>query len=239
MILILGGTSDGAQLAATLFNEGYDIIESLSGVTKHPRKRDHPVQTGGFGGVDGMLRYIADARISAIVDATHPYAKNISWNACAAASRAKIPVLRFERPAWPVSADWQIVGDYAGAADALPTGARVFLTVGGQSLSAFADRADIWALFRAIESVPNPLVHGEAIFARPPFDFDGELALLKDHRISHLVTKNSGGDATFAKIEAATYLKIPIIVIERPVLPVVETVTAYSNVIQWLGRLRK
>ncbi len=239
MILILGGTSDGARLTDTLFTEGYDVMESLSGVTAEPRPRDHPTRTGGFGGADGLLRYITDAGITALIDATHPYAKNISWNACAAASRAKIPMLRFERPAWTPAPSWTIVGDYPDAADALPTGARAFLTVGGQSLNPFADRADVWFLFRAIDAVANPFTNGEAIIQRPPHRFDDELALMQNHRITHLVTKNSGGDATFAKIEAATYLSIPIIVIERPVLPVVETVTTVSDVTDWLARLRK
>ena len=239
MILILGGTSDGARLTASLYTEGYDVMESLSGVTQNPRAREHPVRSGGFGGPDGLQAFIKDAGVHAIIDATHPYAKNISWNVCAAASRAKIPVLRYERVPWPVAPGWTIVGDYREASAALPTGARAFLTVGGQSLSPFSDRADVWYLFRAIEPVDNPFTNGEALIERPPFTFDDELALMQNHRISHLVTKNSGGAATFAKIEAATYLKLPIIVIERPVLPVVETVTAFSDVTDWLSRLRK
>lgn len=239
MILILGGTSDGVGLTGKLFSEGYDVIESLSGVTKTPRARDHPTRIGGFGRADGLAGYIAEAGITALIDATHPYAKNISWNAVAAATHTKIPILRYVRPPWPPGPNWRMLGTSEDAAASLPSGARAFLTVGGQSLGAFVARGDVWFLFRAIEPVANPFANGEGIFQRPPFNFDDELALLKIHKITHLISKNSGGAATREKIEAATSLKLPIIVIERPVLPVIESATTYFDVIDWLARLRK
>lgn len=241
MILILGGTADARELASALHKTGFEILESLAGVTKTRHPRDHQIRVGGFGGAEGLARFVERNAITAVIDATHPFAKNISWAACAAAAKSNVPMLRYIRAAWErlEGADWRSVGDLAEAASILPSNARAFLTVGGNSLAPFIVRSDIWFLFRSIEPVEMPFKNGEAIIQRPPFTLEAEIALLKSHQITHLVTKNSGGSKTYAKIEAAQNLTLPIIVIERPVLPVIDTAMTHSEVRRWLSGIRK
>ncbi|MGB3699498.1 MAG: cobalt-precorrin-6A reductase [Gordonia sp. (in: high G+C Gram-positive bacteria)] len=221
-ILILGGTGEARALARLLDDAGIDVVTSLAGRVANPRLPVGPVRIGGFGGRAGLADWIGANAITAVVDATHPFAARITPNAVAAADAAGVPYLRLARPAWSPSADdvWLRVPDIASAATELERrGGRVFLTTGRQDVSAFAD-VDAWFLIRVVDEPDGPLpARHQLLRSRGPYDLDGELALLREHRIDVLVTKNSGGDMTVAKLHAARALGIPVIVVDRPAEP--------------------
>ncbi|MCF6273788.1 MAG: cobalt-precorrin-6A reductase [Rhodobacteraceae bacterium] len=226
--LILGGTTEARQLAKALGAHG---ILSLAGTTKNPLGT--PARTGGFGGASGLSHYLHAHGISTLIDASHPFAEKISQNAALAAARTGVPFLRLSRPPWPDRNGWQKVSDLPAAAAALPADARVFLSVGSRSLTPFFGRSDIWFLTRSIEAPPRTL-HGKTILQRPPFSLAGERALLEAHHITHLVSKNSGGSATRAKLDAARLLGIPVIMVNRPQLPAVFEVATVAEALNWV-----
>ncbi|MEE9452842.1 MAG: cobalt-precorrin-6A reductase [Paracoccaceae bacterium] len=236
MILILGGTHEAHLLAQELQAKDLNFIVSLAGVTRNPPPRDYPTRSGGFGGAKGLAGYLTAKNITALIDMTHPYAAKISTSAVWACAQTGIPLIRYDRPAWiaPKDADWRAVATHSDGAGALPSGARAFLTVGSGGLAPFAGRGDVWFLYRAIEKPAVAFARGTEVLQRPPFSLEDELALMAHHKITHLVTKNAGGTKTFAKIKAATRLAIPIIVVERPDLPVIEVATSIPDVLKWL-----
>ncbi len=233
MILILGGTSDAHQVAMGLQGAEIDFVVSLAGATRKPVERSYATRTGGFGGADGLAEYLGKREITGLIDATHPFAETISRSAVDAAKTAGVPLIRYVRPAWD-DAEFQCVPDLDAAARALPGGGRAFLTVGGKSLESFIHRSDVWFLFRGVDPMENPFAQGEALVQRPPFALETEVALMKAHGITHLVTKNAGGVQTRAKLDAATQLGIPVILVERPVLPVVESASTVSDILRWV-----
>ena len=221
-ILILGGTSDACLLASELIAAGYEVVSSLAGVTKSPVLPKGEVRVGGFGGEEGLYTYLKDGRFAAVADATHPFATQISLHGFSAAARAGITYLRFEREPWvPVLGDrWTSVPNIKGAVDALPSQARVMLTIGRKEIVPFILRADISGVARMIEKSPLPMPpNWQLILARPPFSFEVEHDLLIANRITHLVAKNAGGVQTEAKLLAARVLGLPVIMIARPAKP--------------------
>lgn len=239
MILILGGTGDAHRIALELQSAGIDFIVSQAGATKRPIERSYPVRTGGFGGVEGLTKHLETNGITGVVDATHPFAQKISESAVEAARKTGVPLVRYLRAAWDVSgiSECKSVQDLDEAARILPSGARTFLTVGGNSLKPFVTRPDVWFLFRGVEHMKKPFSQGEALVQRPPFTLQSEIALMKEHAITHLVTKNAGGEQTRAKIDAAKELGIPVIMVERPVLPVVEDSSTVLGILRWIEQL--
>jgi precorrin-6A/cobalt-precorrin-6A reductase len=221
-VLILGGTGEALELAAGLEAEGIATLTSLAGVTRSPRLPGSTVRLGGFGGAEGLTRFLEDERFAAIADATHPFAARMSWNARAAAAAAGTPLFRLERPAWNAEPEdqWTSCASSQEAARALPRGARVLLTIGSKEVSHFVARQDVTGLARMIEepAIPFP-PRWRAILERPPFSLKSELQLITHHAITHLVTKNAGGAATFAKVAAARALSLPVLMIERPIKP--------------------
>jgi len=229
MILILGGTGEARELAARV-----PAISSLAGRVSAPRLPEGEVRVGGFGGVDGLAQWLRDNDIHAVVDATHPFARQITANACEACARIGVPFLILRRPGFPPQPGWRWVDSVAEAARNLP-GERVFLTTGRQDLAEFAGCAQ-WFLARMVDPPEPPLPQRiEVLLSRGPFTVDGELELLRQHRIDVLVTKDSGGDMTSAKLEAARQLGIPVVIVRRPPLPPAETVTTVGAAISWLG----
>ncbi|GAA4474701.1 cobalt-precorrin-6A reductase [Rhodococcus olei] len=229
-VLILGGTSEGRALATTLVNEpGIEVESSLAGRVRDPRLPDGEVRVGGFGGVDGLREYLRDNRIDRVVDATHPFAARITANAAAATHLLGIPLLVLRRPQWePGAGDrWTPVASLDAAAAALPRlGRRVFLTIGRQGVDAFAD-ADAWFLVRAIDPPDGRMpARSRLLLDRGPFDLEGERELLRGNDIDLLVTKNSGGAATEAKLVAARELGVPVLMVQRPPVPAGVAVTA-------------
>jgi precorrin-6A/cobalt-precorrin-6A reductase len=237
-LLILGGTGEALSLARHLAHRAdLAIVSSLAGRVAAPTLPPGTVRIGGFGGVDGLAAYLAAERIGAVVDATHPFAARMSVHAAEACRRAGVPLLAFVRPAWaPGSGDrWQPVADMAAAA-ALCRG-RVFLTVGRQELAWFAG-SDAWFLIRSIDPPDGPLPQAhELVLARGPFGLADEIDLMRAHRIDMIVSKNSGGPATYAKIEAARALGLPVVMVERPARPAADEARSLDEVGAWLDRL--
>ena len=224
-VLIMGGTAEAAALAGAL--EGWPdfrVISSLAGRTRMPGSLPGETRMGGFGGVDGLVRYLREEAIDALIDATHPFAETMSDHAAQAAERTAIPRLRLLRPPWEKQAGdhWIEVADATAAAEALDgLGRRVFLTSGHQGLDAFTKLDSIWFLIRTIEPVAQGSLprHCHCVTDRGPFDENDEIALLEQHRIDTLITKASGGRPTYAKIAAARRLGLPVVMISRPSPP--------------------
>lgn len=220
-VLILGGTQEGYALAERLADvAGLEIISSLAGRTQSPRRPKGQMRSGGFGGADGLARYLRDEKIAHLINATHPFADQISANAVAAAAAAQVPLLRLLRPGWQAQAEdrWIMAQDIAEAAGLCRReGGRIFLTTGSNDLNAFAGIHNAHFVVRVVDAPETmPLHDYVTIAARGPFSLADELALMAEHHINLLVTKNSGGDATSAKLEAARKLRLPVIMVERP-----------------------
>ncbi|GLZ33389.1 precorrin-6A reductase [Lentzea sp. NBRC 105346] len=230
-MLVLGGTGEARRLAALV-----PVISSLAGRVSDPRLPDGDVRVGGFGGVDGLVTWLRDNDISAVVDATHPFARKITANAFEATSRLGLPFLILRRPGFVQEPgdDWRWVSSVAEAAASLP-GERVFLTTGRQDISAFASCSQ-WFLARMVEPPASPLPQRiQVLLDRGPFTVDGELALLREHRIDVLVTKDSGGEMTSAKLVAARRLGVPVVIVRRPPLPDAPVVATVEEAVSWLG----
>jgi precorrin-6A/cobalt-precorrin-6A reductase len=237
-VLILGGTGDAAALAKKAGEiPDIEVISSLAGRTQNPTSLDGEVRVGGFGGATGLANYLRDRSIHLLIDATHPFAAQITWNASIAAAEVGIPFLMLNRPAWvkTMGDRWIEVPDHATAATVLPAH-RIFLTIGRQELSAFAHCSDHWFLMRMIDppapdiAVPN----GEILLKRGAFHIADELDLLRSYTIGAIVSKNSGGDATYAKIIAAREMNIPVVMVQRPVMPMGEIMTRVEDVLSWM-----
>lgn len=238
-LLILGGTTEASALARAV--EGWvdlDPILSLAGRTQNPVIPPIPYRTGGFGGVDGLKAYLTGEKIDAVIDATHPFAAQMSANAAEACCALDIPLVLFTRAAWrPVPGDrWTTAADMEAAAQALGEATRrVFLTVGSLQLAAFASAPQHHYLVRSIDppDAAIALPDHRLILARGPFTVDEETALMRDENIDTLVTKNSGGKATAAKLAAARALNIEVIMVERPKSPDVPAFESLDAITAW------
>lgn len=239
-VLILGGTGEARALAAALDETpGIRAVSTLAGRIANPRLPAGEVRVGGFGGPDGLAAYLRAEGVDAVVDATHPFAERMSWSASQACGETGTALLRLERPAFardPAIA-WHEVGSLEAAAARLPAlGRRVFLTTGRQGLAAFAAVRDAFFLVRCVEA-PDPAAlppEHELVLDRGPFTVDGELALIDRHGLDVLVTKDSGGAMTQAKLAAARERGLPVIVVARPSRPAGETVQTVEQALAWL-----
>ena len=234
-VLLLGGTREAVDLARALAcDPGVETTYSLAGRTRRPASVPVPVRTGGFGGPDGLAAYLRDEKIDLVVDATHPYAATMSAHAALACERASVPRLVLHRPPWiPDPRDrWVDVPDAGRAARALPAlGKRALLTVGSRDLAPYIEEKAVAFVVRAVEppSIALDPARFEIVLARGPFDVESECRLLESRAIDVVVSKNSGGAAARAKLEAARALGLPVVMIERPSPPPgprVETVAA-------------
>jgi precorrin-6A/cobalt-precorrin-6A reductase len=243
-LLILGGTTEASALAAALATHA-DIQPTLSlaGRTANPRPAPIPTRVGGFGGVSGMIEYLGRERVAAVIDATHPFAEQISANAALACAAAEIPLLAFTRPPWTRRPGdrWIEVESVEAAVAALgETPRRVFLTHGRLQLAAFARAPQHRYLVRAIDPPAEigALPFAESILARGPFSLADEEKLMREEGVEVLVTKNSGGGSTYAKIEAARRLGVNVVVINRPAPPVVGTIASLDDALAWIEAQR-
>lgn len=224
-ILILGGTTEARQLVGHLAAKpGIELTLSLAGRTENPVAQPVPTRVGGFGGVEGLAAYLKDIKASLLIDATHPYAARISANAAKAAQLAGVPILALRRPGWERQEDdrWTEVDDATGAAVALGSATRrVFLALGRQEVGVFEAAPQHHYLLRSVDPVEPPLgvPHVDYLLARGPFREADEYRLLIKNGIDAIVSKNSGGAATYGKIAAARALGIEVVMIRRPVLP--------------------
>jgi precorrin-6A/cobalt-precorrin-6A reductase len=220
-ILILGGTREAAALARELVAAKPDarIITSLAGRTKEPAPLAGEVLTGGFGGVDGLARYLQENRVTRLIDATHPFARQISANAVEAASIAGVPLeIRTRKPWARQPGDtWIGVETLEQARDAIPPRARALLALGSQHIGLFASRDDVHFVVRMIDppATPLDLPDHALVLGRPGETAAVETMLLIAHAITHIVCRNSGGTAAYAKIEAARDLGLPVIMVRR------------------------
>jgi precorrin-6A/cobalt-precorrin-6A reductase len=250
-VLLLGGTGEARRLADLLVAQDIDVVSSLAGRTTNARLPAGSVRQGGFGGVEGLIAWLED--VDVLIDATHPFAATMTEHAAEAAQRTGTPLLVLRRPGWADPADvargtwkqvrpsdaWHWVDSATAAAQLLPqVGTRVFLTIGRQGLAAFA-RTGLWTLARCVD--PPEVLPGwcTLLLSRGPFALESELNLLREHQIDVLVTKDSGGDMTSAKLTAAQQLGVPVIVIRRPPLPAgVQAVESVDQVVEWLKARR-
>lgn len=231
-VLILGGTSDARRLAELLPGS----ISSLAGRVRQPILPPGEVRVGGFGGVAGLAAYLRSAGITAVVDATHPFAAQMTAHAAQACAQEGIPLVVLRRPGW--SGGFTRVPSLAVAAEVLPSlGSRVFLTTGRQDLALFAG-SDLWFLVRSVDPPAPPTPRRMlSLLDRGPFTVEGETALMREHAIDVLVTKDSGAGAVAAKLEAARALDIEILMIDRPALPPgVEVVDSPAAAAAWTAR---
>jgi precorrin-6A/cobalt-precorrin-6A reductase len=236
-ILILGGTAEARKLAASLIAAGLPVTSSLAGRVADPALPVGDVRIGGFGGAAGLAEYLRSGRVRLVVDATHPFSTTMSASAVTACAATQTPLLRLARPGWsnhPDAGSWRWVDSYAEAAGAaMDLGRRVFLTTGRTTLPHFIRLADMYVLVRLVESAADGLPAGwQTVLSRGPYTVDEELNLLSRHEIDVLVTKDSGGELTAAKLTAAALAGIPVVVVRRPPPPAAQggDVTEVSTV---------
>jgi len=229
-VLLLGGTAEARRLAEALSADGVDVVSSLAGRTADPVLPPGEVRIGGFGGAEGLAEWLRAHPVRAVVDATHPFAAAMTAHAAQAAAATGTPLLRLQRPGWREQPgdDWRWVDSLEAAASAVAGFAHVFLTTGRMGLGAFAGlRQEV--LVRSVDPPEPPLPpRTTVVLERGPFTLDDELALMREHAVDVVVTKDSGSSLTQAKLTAARELGIPVVLVRRPPLPggmpVVETV---------------
>lgn len=222
-VLILGGTAEARDLAARLSDvPDVHVVSSLAGRVTDPRLPAGEVRVGGFGGPDGLAAWLREHRVDRLVDATHPFAERMSASAARASALAGVPLLALRRPGWREEDgdDWRRVPSLDEAAAALPSGARAFLTTGRRSIDVFAARDDVWFLARSVDPPERPVPDNvRVLLSRGPYTLDGERALIREHRLDVVVTKDSGGAMTRAKLAAARAAGLPVIMVDRPPVP--------------------
>jgi len=239
-ILVLGGTTEASALVALLAREpDVAVTLSLAGRTAAPRPEPVPTRIGGFGGAQGLARWLSENGIEAVIDATHPFAARISANAAEACRAVAVPLLAVRRPAWERQPgdDWIAAANVPACLDALGAAPRtVFLTIGRQELAAFARAPQHAYVVRTIEPVGDalPVPNLVTVSARGPFTLADEIRFMREARIEVLVTKNSGGAATYPKIEAARRLGLPVVIVDRPALPDVPAIPDAAGALSWL-----
>lgn len=239
-ILLLGGTSEASALAAALAARGERAVLSYAGRVAAPRAQPVPTRTGGFGGVPGLVAWLRRERVTHLIDATHPFAAQMSRHAAEAAAEAGVQLLALVRPPWRPGPgdDWTEAPDLAAAA-ALLAGPpqRVFLAIGRLHLAAFATQPQHDYLLRLVDPPdgPLPLPGATIVVDRGPFTADGDAALLRAHRIGRIVAKNAGGEGAESKLVAARRLGLPVTLIARPPAPARREASSVAEVLAWLG----
>lgn len=239
-LLILGGTSEASALAVLVAARGLPATLSLAGRVARPREQPVPVRVGGFGGVEGLSAYLREHGITHLMDATHPFAAQMSAHAVAACAAAGVPLVALTRPAWePGPGDrWTRVPDIGGAVAALAgPPRRLMLAIGRMHLAAFAAQPQHVYLLRLVDppETPLPMPRHHVVVDRGPFTEEGDRALMLEHGIDLVVAKNAGGSGARAKIDAARALRLPVVMIDRPVLPARAEVASPEAVLDWLA----
>jgi precorrin-6A/cobalt-precorrin-6A reductase len=238
--LILGGTSDANALAEAIARARMDAIYSYAGRTQSPVAPSLPTRTGGFGGPSGLATFIAQENITHVIDATHPFAAEMSRNAVAACTTTGTALIALERAPWARGADdnWIEVSDIGAAVAALPeTPARVFLAIGRQHLAPFGAKPQHTYTLRLVDAPDGrlPLPNACIIISRGPFTLAGDLELMRSRGIEWVVARNAGGEGARAKIDAARELNLLVVMIARPDLPERPRAESVAEVLAWLG----
>ena len=245
-VLILGGTGDAVDVARQLEHRAeFDVVTSLAGRTRRPAAIPGRVRTGGFGGAEGLSAWLEAEGVKAVVDATHPYAATISHHAAQACSVLGVPRVQLWRPAWsPVEGDaWTAAASLKAAADAVAVAqvsseGCVFLSTGARDLQAFGHLRTTRFLVRLVDAprATLPLAHSDLIIDRGPFGVESERALFVEHGVELLVSKNSGGGATYSKLAAARELGVPVVMVDRPCPEPGNRVETAEQAVRWLTR---
>ena len=239
-LLILGGTTEATALGAAVAEAGLRGTVSFAGRVERPKRQPLPQRIGGFGGVEGLRDYLAENQITHVVDATHPFAAQMSRNAQMACAEAGVPLIALTRAQWVAQPgdSWTHVPDIAGAVAALDrTAARIMLAVGRMHLNDFAPNPQHFYLLRLVDppQSPPPFPDHHVLVSRGPFTASDDRALMESHGIDLIVSKNAGGTGAYAKIEAARTLGLPVIMIDRPAIPDRAEAYSVSEVMVWLG----
>jgi precorrin-6A/cobalt-precorrin-6A reductase len=238
-ILLLGGTTEASALAVRLAARGDAAVLSYAGRVARPKAQPLPVRVGGFGGVDGLAAYLRAQRVTHVVDATHPFAARMSGNAVAACAAAGVPLVALTRPPWQAEAGdrWTHVADVAAAVAALAGPARrVMLALGRMHVDAFLGQPQHHYLLRFVDApgAAPALPQHDLVVDRGPFTVEGDRRLMTTHRTDLVVCKNAGGSGAQAKLVAARALGLPVMLIDRPVLPVRTAYDRVHDVLNWL-----
>ncbi|WP_428512656.1 cobalt-precorrin-6A reductase [Roseovarius sp.] len=237
-VLLLGGTTEAMQMGKALAAQGVRATISLAGRVKTPADQPLPVRVGGFGGVDGLVDYLGSQGVTHVIDATHPFAAQMSANAVSACDALDLPLLALTRAPWQAGAQdrWTHVRDVEGAAAALAGPARrVFLALGRMNLPAFAAQPQHDYLLRLVDAPEGlPLPKAQVVVDRGPFDLEGDLALMRAHGTDLVVSKNAGGTGAQAKIIAARQLGLPVVMIDRPAIPPRTEAHSVQEALDWL-----
>lgn len=232
-ILLLAGTAEARRLGPDLAEAGHQVTASLAGATSQPAPQGASTRSGGFGGVAGLIQWLREAGAEAIIDATHPFADTMPWHAARAAEALSLPRLRLMRPAWPVEPGWLTGPDIASALSGVPPSARVLATTGRGETGALEARADLRIWLRSIDPGPRLPGHITPITARPPFSVAEETRLMRDLGITHLLSKNAGGDA--AKLAAAKGLGVHVAMVSRPHQPEGPMAATPEGALAWIA----
>ena len=238
-LLILGGTTEATALAIAVDRAGINATFSYAGRVARPKRQPLPTRVGGFGGVDGLADYITKNGVTHVVDATHPFAAQMSTNAVAACAQTGIKLIALTRPKWePQAGDrWTHVADIEAAVDALSGAPKnVMLAIGRMHLDAFAPQPQHNYLLRLVDAPDGdvPLPNRHIIVDQGPFSVENDTALMREHGVDVIVSKNAGGTGARAKIDAARALGLPIIMIDRPAVPARPEVGTTAEVLDWL-----
>jgi len=240
-ILLLAGTSEAREIASQLAEAKIEAIASIAGATKRPLPLALETRTGGYGGEAGQIKFLQDNKITAIIDATHPFAEKITARTSHIARRLGLPCLHLIRPPWePEEGDkWTFIASEEEAAKHIPVGTNVFLATGRKTLDKFDNLPDRFLLSRQIDQPEGafPFPGGTFLIARPPFTFEDEVALFTSHNVGVLVVKNAGGTASKSKLIAARKLGIPVLMISRPSPPQGEVVSTVQAALNWVRTL--
>lgn len=239
-LLVLGGTTEATQLCRVLASEGLGGTISFAGRVERPVRQPLPQRVGGFGGVPGLVDYLRQEEITHVIDATHPFAAQMSRNAVQACAEAGVPLIAFTRAPWEAIAGdaWTQVDDTASAVRTLERPAEtVLLAVGRQSLPDFARNPQHRYILRLVDppTAPPPFPDHHVVVSRGPFTEGGDRALMEEYGVTLVVSKNSGGTGAYAKIAAARALNLPVIMIARPQMPLRDEVFSVEAVLHWIA----
>lgn len=239
--MILGGTREASLLASAVAEASLRATLSYAGRVERPRRQPVETRVGGFGGPEGLAAWVKENAITHIIDATHPFAAEMSWNAAGAAKQTATPLIALTRPAWRKQPgdQWTDVADLAAAAAVLQgPPRRVMLAIGRGGIEAFQSAPNNFYLLRFVDppSAPLALPDAKVIVSRGPFDRAGDMAIMQAHRIDLVVAKNAGGPGAVAKLEAARALGLPVVMVARPPMPPRVEATAVADVLAWVAR---
>lgn len=236
-VLLIAGTTEARALSEAIARDRSKarLIVSLLGATAKPAAYAGSVRTGGFGGIAGLADFLRAERVTHLLDAAHPFATGMHRNAAAAAASAGVPYLAVVRPEWPARPNWQEVACLRAASVALPHGARPFLALGQRHLAPFRHRPDLRPVLRMAEGPRAPLPFPAEIVIGPPLRTAGEeQALFSNYGVTHLVCRNSGGEAGIAKLDAAQALGLPVLMIRRPAMASPAHANSLQAALDWL-----